>query len=56
MLPQIIMIAWFTAALVLAATMHGKPRTGNYNAVISLVVLVLEFALLCWGGFFDAVK
>jgi hypothetical protein len=51
--PQIIIIAWYTFALLSCAKDHGKPRTGNWNFWLNLAVLGLHALLMWWGGFFD---
>jgi hypothetical protein len=33
--------------------MHGKPKTGKYNAVSTLISIAIEIWLLRAGGFFQ---
>ena len=53
MAPQIIYIALFLIALVIAGYRHGKQKKGRYNLWVELTALLLGILLLYWGGFFD---
>ena len=50
--PQIIYIILVAFSLLLGANQHGKPKEGNNNFWIELIVLLLSVGLLFWGGFF----
>lgn len=50
--PQVIMIAWFALSLGILMVKHGEPRMDKYNFWSGLVSVVLQCALLYWGGFF----
>lgn len=56
MWPQIVVICLLVANFVLAATLHGKPKTDNY----SIWAVSLSIALWVWvldaGGFFNVLK
>lgn len=51
-IPQIIWITLVVFNMVYIAINHGKEQP-PYNAYASLVSIVLQFALLYWGGFFN---
>ena len=50
--PQLITIILMALGVGLEVASHGKPRTGNHNAVVHLVSTGLTVGLLYWGGFF----
>ena len=49
---QVAMIVLYAVSLVLNIETHGKPREPN-NAWYALVGLVLQVAILWWGGFWS---
>lgn len=51
--PHIIYIVLLTFSLTVDCIKHGQPKTGEYNAVISLFGAALSIALLWWGGFWS---
>lgn len=51
--PQIFLIAIYAINFGMILECHGKPKEGNYNAYITLFSLVITFALLISGGFFE---
>lgn len=53
MIPQLIMIALTLISLGMDIQRNGEPKTGNHNASISFAAMVIYFAILYWGGFFD---
>lgn len=53
MIPQILIIALFLISLLIAANQHGKPKKGNHDFWASLIAVIINFALLYWGGFFN---
>ena len=52
-IPQIIVVAWYALSLGVNLANHGKKREDKYSFWSSLIVCVLLFALLKWGGFFE---
>lgn len=53
-IPEIIWIALNFMGLGIALVKHGQSRNGErYNFWISGLALVINVALLWWGGFFD---
>lgn len=53
MIPQIIYIIVASANLVIDRYRHGKVDERPYNAYFGVFAMLLEVALLYWGGFFD---
>jgi hypothetical protein len=51
-IPQILMIIFYTLNLGVNLAHHGEPSLVKYNFWSSLLVAVVVFALLWWGGFF----
>jgi len=49
---QIVMLIMVFASLLLTANKHGKPRD-NYNFWNNAIAVIIQLALLYWGGFFD---
>lgn len=50
--PQIIMIVVSAMYVGIGLAMHGQPKTGEHNFVVSLLGAVIELSILWWGGFF----
>ncbi len=51
--PQIIVIAIWALSLLLAASMHGKPKEPDtHNLAVTVIRIGIWAALLTWGGFF----
>lgn len=50
-IPQAILLGFYGLALILSVKDHGKPRepTNAWNMIASIV---LQLALMWWGGFF----
>ena len=53
MIPQIVMIVLFAMSLGISAATHGKPKDGNNSFFLSLLSVVIQVAILWWGGFFS---
>lgn len=49
----IIILVFLALNLLAGAYMHGKPRQGKHNFLLTLVVTLINFALLYFGGFFN---
>lgn len=52
-LPQIIMTALLLLSLGISIAQHGTPKTGHNNAWINFIAVVINIALLYWGGFYE---
>lgn len=52
MLPAILILLLGAMSFGIALAKHGQP-SGEYNVGTTLVSLILLYALLYWGGFFD---
>ena len=52
MIPQIIIVALYAAALTLAAAKNGQSR-GVYDVKYTFIGLVIQLGLLYWAGTFD---
>jgi len=50
--PQIIVICLYAFQIGVDLVQHGKPRTGNYNVIITIIATGISVGLLIWGGFF----
>lgn len=50
--PQIVMIILFAISLLLTSNQHGKAKEGKYNFWAALVSVMIQVAVLYWGGFF----
>ena len=48
--PQIIVIVLYVFSLGISAAKHGERRE-NYNFWTTLIAVLIEVALLSWGGF-----
>jgi hypothetical protein len=53
MIPQAIILFLFGVSLLLASHVHDKPKKGVHNFWVTFVSVLINFALLYWGGFFD---
>jgi LPXTG-motif cell wall-anchored protein len=51
-IPQILYLGLTLVGLGLIIEKHGKPKTGNENAWVSVITVILVLGLLFWGGFF----
>lgn len=51
--PQITIFAFLMIALGISMKEHGNPKTGFYNAWITLFAVALELFILYSGGFFS---
>lgn len=51
--PQIIILSLHFVTVLLAAHLHGKPRTGRHSFPTIAINSALGLALLYWGGFFS---
>jgi hypothetical protein len=51
-IPQIVMIIFWSWALGIGITKHGKPKEGTENFFTYLISAIVEATLLIWGGFF----
>jgi len=52
MVPQLLLLCMWSLGLGIALCKHGEPKDGKYNVFIALLGVVIEAALLWWGGFF----
>lgn len=52
-IPQILIIVLYAASLMIEMTFHGQPKEGKHNVWTSIALLIIYFALLTWGGFFN---
>lgn len=50
--PQIIFVCLVVYGLAVEIERHGKPKTGNNNAWVVVIAIVIQMSLLYWGGFF----
>jgi len=48
--PQIVLIALYSLSLGISMAKHGKPRE-PYNFWTSFLAVIIEVAILWWGGF-----
>jgi hypothetical protein len=55
MIPQIILICLYLFGLFKSAHVHGKEKSGKNNFFIDFITVLLMFALLYWGGFFNPI-
>ena len=54
MLPQIIILVLYTLLLGITLAKHGEVKKyEKYNFFTSLLSIIVQIALLYWGGFFD---
>lgn len=51
-IPQIIYLALSLVSVGIAITVHGEPKTGNHDALVTIISTVMMYTLLYWGGFF----
>lgn len=51
-IPQIILSGLYVLSLGANLACHGKERTGKYSFWSSLILMIIIFALLIWGGFY----
>ena len=51
--PQWVATATTFISLMLVATMHGAPRSGNYNVFASMISAGATYFILICGGFFS---
>jgi hypothetical protein len=51
-MPQILVIAHWVIEIVGCAILHGRPKSGSYNFLASFICVVIEIAVLWYGGFF----
>jgi len=52
--PQWVYIAIIITNLLIAANVHGKPRTGNHNFWIALAGVTIGTLVIYAGGFWEA--
>ena len=50
--PQLFWCVFVIVTVVHEITMHGKPKKGEHDAVMYVLVTLISAALLYWGGFF----
>ena len=50
--PQWAVFLLMAVSLFADATLHGKPRTGNYNGIGAIIAAALNVFVLYCGGFF----
>jgi hypothetical protein len=50
--PQWTMISIAVLSALMVISMHGMPRTGTYNAVVTVLLTGLQIYILAKGGFF----
>ncbi len=50
---QITLIIIWAIGLLIASNEHGKPKTGTNNFWHMFIAIVLNFAILWWGGFWS---
>ena len=50
--PQVILMMILGAGVGVGLIKHGEPRQGNHSFPIAVAAVVIECALLYWGGFF----
>jgi LPXTG-motif cell wall-anchored protein len=53
MIPQLILIVLWSLNLGLMINDHGKPKTGNQNAWVTVVAIIVTGTILYFGGFFN---
>jgi hypothetical protein len=51
--PQLIYLVLSLIGLYVAVSAHGTPKRGTENAWPAVAGLVISWALLWWGGFFQ---
>lgn len=51
--PQGIYLSLMVVSLLVQGCVHGRPRTGTYDVIASLINAVVILWLLAWGGFFS---
>ena len=51
--PEGIWITLATITLLVEASVDGNPKTGKHSFAQRFMGIVITFALLYWGGFFD---
>lgn len=51
--PQAIWLGLMTFAVIADVCRHGKPRTGNHEAVSTVIAAIVGASLLYCGGFFS---
>ena len=49
--PQIIMGGLMLLDVLLTVALHGEPKTGEYDAGVTLISNLIVFAILYAGGF-----
>lgn len=50
--PQVILLMILGAGIGVGLIKHGEPRQGNHSFPVAVAAVVIECALLYWGGFF----
>lgn len=50
---QIVYICLIVFAVGATMAKHGEPKEGNHNAIITLISVAIEIAILAAGGFFS---
>lgn len=53
-LPQLIWVAFTAISIGMDASRHGEERPHKVNVWAVIVEMVINAALLYWGGFFNA--
>lgn len=53
MIPQILIIGLFIVEIFYGILMHGKPRKGKHNIVVTLLTWSTFVIILIAGGFFN---
>ena len=51
-IPQILICLIFIIGLVQNCIKHGEPKDGEYNFWGTLIGVIINVAILKWGGFF----
>jgi hypothetical protein len=50
--PQIIYLILVGMSVGICTARHGEKRTGEHNIIVDVIAVILQTALLYWGGFF----
>lgn len=51
-IPEILMTLYLAYGMIFYLAMDGRPREGEYKGLQSVVVLLIIFVVLVWGGFY----
>ena len=53
--PATIWLVLAMLSIALAASLSGRPVSGKFNGAIHIAIVLANFGLLYWGGFFASV-